>query len=169
MSSSVLRGSISTKRNGSGAGGASHNPSQTKRQIIPENAFTSNNKEGSSTFTGQVCLSTLSETVRPPHLVGVPSRETREKPNRIPCNNSKLNPKTNNVSVINGQVVDINRLQSDIYKIYVQDSQAAATRLEMHKAQSHLNINAIKARGEKPFSPKNVAETSYTALKQGSI
>ena len=29
---------------------------------------------------------------------------------------------------------DINHLQSDIYKIYVQDSQTAATRLEMHKA-----------------------------------
>ena len=74
----------------------------------------------------------------------------------MPCSNNKLIPKGHNQSVINGQVVDSNHLQSDIYKIYVQDSQAAATRLEMHKAQSHLNINAMKIRGDKPFSPKTI-------------
>lgn len=46
-------------------------------------------------------------------------------------------------------------MQRDIYKIYVQDSHAAATRLEMQKAYSHNNISSVKSKTEKPMSPRN--------------
>ena len=40
-----------------------------------------------------------------------------------------------NVSALNGQLVDV---ASEIYKIYIQDSQAAHNRIEMHKTLSLL-------------------------------
>jgi len=75
--------------------------SLNRRRIIPENVFKSNEKDA-QTISGQVCLSTMSEAMRPQHLVGIPSKETRERPSRMPISNGKLIPKSNNVSVING-------------------------------------------------------------------
>ena len=162
VASSVLRGSISTKR---GAGGIQQYVSQSRRQGLPENAFKGTDKEG-QTFSGSVCLSTLSEGVRPPPLAAGPP-QSKDRASRGPGASGRVLPKSHNVSVVHGQAVDVSHLQSDIYKIYVQDSQAAATRLEMHKAQSHLTINAMRPRVEKPFSPKN-SEAAYHGLPPGT-
>ena len=135
--------------------------SQNRGQAIPENAFKSNDADA-QTFSGQACLSTLSEGLRPPQATAAPP-QSKDRASRAPGSNGKAVPKSHNASVVHGQAVDASHLQSDIYKIYVQDAQAAATRLEMHKAQSHLNISASKPRTEKPFSPKH-SETTYRGL-----